>query len=138
MARSVQVNDFMVKHPVLVTPDTDLFEAINEILRHRVSGVAVIDDDRHPAGMLSELDCLRAILSDTYHGEGMANTRVADHMTPDVECVDGHSNVIAVARSMLDHKHRRRPVVDEHNQLIGQITCRAILRCFREFGGPGG
>ncbi len=137
MARSVHVDDFMVKRPVLVTPDTNLFEAINQILSHKVSGVAVIDDDRHPVGMLSELDCLRAILSDTYHGEGMANIRVADHMSPEVECVDARSNVISVARSMLDHKRRRRPVVDEQNRLIGQITCRAILRCFREFGGPG-
>ena len=101
MKKSVDVNDFMVKHPVLVTPDTELFEAIHKILRYKLSGVTVIDDERHPVGMLSELDCLRAILSDTYYAEGAGNIRVADHMTPKVEIVDAHSNVIGVARSML-------------------------------------
>jgi CBS domain-containing protein len=135
MKRSVDVNDFMVKRPVLVTPDTELFEAVNKILRHKLSGVTVVDDEKHPVGMLSELDCLRAILSGAYFQEGVGNIRVADHMTSDVECVDAHSDILAVARSMLDHKRRRRPVVDSHQQLVGQITCRAILRCVREFSG---
>lgn len=134
--QSVDVNDFMVKRPILVTPDTELFEAIHKILRYKLSGITVVDDDKHPVGMLSELDCLRAILSDAYFGEGVGNIRVADHMTPEVECVDAHSDVIGVARSMLDHKRRRRPVVDDHSQLVGQITCRAILKCVKEFGGP--
>ena len=137
MKKSVDVNDFMVKHPVLVTPDTELFEAIQKILRYKLSGVTVIDNERHPVGMLSELDCLRAILSDTYYAEGPGNIHVADHMTPTVECVDAHSDVIGIAKSMLDHKRRRRPVVDEHNKVVGQITCRAILRCVKAFGGPG-
>ena len=134
MKHSVDVNDYMVKRPVLVTPDTELFEAIHQILRHRVSGVAVIDDGRHPVGMLSELDCLRAILSGTYYGDELGAIRVADHMTSDVECVRAHADVIAVAKSMLNHKRRRRPVVNEHNELVGQITCRAILRCVKDFG----
>lgn len=137
MKRSIDVNDFMVKHPALVTPDAELFEAIHKILRYKLSGVTVVDDDKHPVGMLSELDCLRAILSGTYYAEGAGNILVEDHMTSKVECVDAHSDVIGVARSMLDHKRRRRPVVDDHNRLVGQITCRAILKCVRQFGGPG-
>ena len=136
MKRSVDVNDFMVKRPVLVTPDTELFEAITKILRYKISGVAVVDDRKRPVGMLSELDCLRAILSDAYFGEGGAKIEVADHMTSDVECVDAHSDVLGVARSMLDHKRRRRPVVDSQQRVVGQITCRAILKCVSEFGGP--
>lgn len=136
MQHSVDVNDFMVKRPVLVTPETELFEAIHQILRYKLSGVAVVDDDKHPVGMLSELDCLRAILSGTYYGEEVGTVRVADHMTAKVECVHAHANVVDVAKSMLDHKRRRRPVVDDHNQLVGQITCRAILKCVKDFDVP--
>ena len=64
--QSVDVNDYMVKRPVLVNPDTELFEAIHRILRYKISGVTVVDENNHPVGMLSELDCLRAILSGTY------------------------------------------------------------------------
>jgi len=133
MKRTVDVNDYMVKGPVLVTPDTELFEAIDHILRHRLSGVAVVDDNRHPVGMLSELDCLRVVLSGAYYGEQVGSTRVGEHMTKNVDCVKAHANIVDVARSMLANKRRRRPVVDEQNHVLGQITCRAILRCVREF-----
>jgi len=135
MERSVDVNDYMVKGPVLVTPDTELFAAIDQILRHRLSGVAVIDENRHPVGMLSELDCLRVVLAGAYYGDSMGSTRVGEHMTTSVDCVRSHSNIVDVARSMLTNKRRRRPVVDDDNQVLGQITCRAILRCVREFEG---
>ena len=136
MQKSVDVNDYMVKRPVLVTPDTELFEAIHRILRYRISGVAVVDSNKRPVGMLSELDCLRAILADTYLGENVGSMRVADHMTVDVECVPAHSDIIGVAQSMLDHKRRRRPVVNDENKVVGQITCRAILKCVKDFGAP--
>ena len=112
MKHSVDVNDYMVKRPVLVTPETELFEAIHQILRHKLSGVTVVDGDKTPIGMLSELDCLRAILSGTYYGDEI------------------------VAQSMLDHKHRRRPVVNDNNEVVGQLSCRAILKCIKDFDVP--
>lgn len=136
MTQSVDVNDYMVKQPVLVTPDTELFDAIQRILEHRLSGLAVVDDKKHPVGMLSELDCLRAILSGIYYGDAVGKSPVKEYMTPDVECVRAHADLIDVAQSMLDHKHRRRPVVNEKNELIGQLTCRQILRVIKGFGLP--
>ena len=136
MTRSVDVNDYMVKHPVLVTPETELFDAIRQILENKLSGVAVVDDGSHPVGMLSELDCLRAILAGTYYGDAVGKARIEDFMTPDVECVAAHADLIDVAQSMLDHRHRRRPVVNGRNEVIGQLTCRQILRVVQDLGLP--
>ncbi|NKB99558.1 MAG: CBS domain-containing protein [Pseudomonadales bacterium] len=136
MKNLVDVNSYMVKRPVVVTPETELFEAIHKILRHKLSGVTVVDENRHPVGMLSELDCLGAILSGTYYGDEHGTIIVGDHMAREVECVHSHADVIDVAQSMLDHKHRRRPVVNDHNQVVGQLTCRAILKCIKDFDVP--
>ena len=136
MKHSVDVHDYMVKRPVLVSPETELFEAIHKMIRHKLSGVTVVDDEHHPVGMLSELDCLRAILSGTYYGEEVGTILVKDHMAPNVECVASHADVIDVAQSMLDHKHRRRPVINDQNQVIGQLTCRAILKAVKDFDVP--
>lgn len=136
MKHSVDVKDYMVKRPVLVTPETELFEAIHQILRHKLSGVTVVDESKHPVGMLSELDCLKAILSGTYYGDEVGTIKVQDHMTPNVECVQSHADVIAIAQSMIDHKHRRRPVINDQNQVVGQLTCRAILKCIKDFDVP--
>lgn len=134
--KSITVRDHMVKRPVLVHPETELFEAIHQIIRHRISGVAVVDDHRHPVGMLSELDCLRAILAATYHQEAVGTTQVKAHMSDTIECVSVNDDIIDVAKSMLDHKHRRRPVIDSNGHVTGQLTCRSILKGIKEFDVP--
>ncbi|MDZ7827418.1 MAG: hypothetical protein U5R48_17050 [Gammaproteobacteria bacterium] len=50
MFQSTRVRDHMLLKPVLVTPDTDLFEAIHLILVNKISGVTVIDEHRRPVG----------------------------------------------------------------------------------------
>jgi CBS domain-containing protein len=39
---------------------------------------------------------------------------------------------VDVADDMLKKGHRRRPVLD-HGRLVGQITCRQLLRVVSEF-----
>lgn len=134
--RSVKVRDHMVRNPVVVHPDTDLFEAIHQILINKISGLVVVDDERRIAGMLSELDCLKAILSGTYYQQEMGTEAIRGHMVTDVECVSADEDIVDVAQSMLDHKHRRRPVIDADGRVIGQLTCRSILAAVRDFNHP--
>ena len=123
----------MLRKPVTVDVDSDLFSAIHQILVHKISGVIVIDETRRPVGMLSELDALRAILTGSYHQEEVGMIPVADFMTSPVETIKADEDIIDVAASMLDHKHRRRPVVDSHGVLVGQMTCRRILKGIKDF-----
>lgn len=136
MLKSVRVRDYMLTKPVVVKPDTDVFEAIHQILVNRISGVTVVGEDNRPVGVLSELDCLRAILWATYHEEEIGSHPVSDHMSTPVETVYAHDDIIDVAQSMLEHKRRRRPVVDSHGRLVGQLTCRQLLRAIKDFDVP--
>lgn len=132
-----KVRDHMVKRPVLVNPETELFAAIHKILVHKISGVTVVDENKKPVGILSELDCLRAILSGSYYQEEVGTILVKDHMTTGVlETVGPDEQIIDVALSMLDHKHRRRPVVDERGNLLGQLTCRQLLKGVKDLDLP--
>ena len=54
-------------------------------------------------------------------------------MTTDVVSVSLHENIVDVAQDMLAHKHRRRPVIDEDGTLLGQVTCRQLLRAVKDF-----
>jgi len=133
--RSVEIRSYMVPHPETVSPDTTIMDAARKIIEERISGVCVVDKDNNLVGMLSELDCLRAIVTKVYeNGEASAGT-VAEAMTPNVEANDAHEQIINVASSMLDHKHRRRPVVDD-GKLVGQVTCRQILKAIKDFAAP--
>jgi CBS domain-containing protein len=125
----------MIKHPVTVTPDMSIFEASHKILEYKISGVCVVDEDNNLVGVLSELDCLRAIVDKVYEqGQDDAGC-VADVMTHNVEVNHPHDQITNVATSMLDHKHRRRPVVID-GKLVGQVTCRQLLKAIKDFAVP--
>ncbi len=135
MLRSVDMQDYMMRNPVTVSKDMDIYEAINQILVNQVSGICVTDEQNTLIGVLSEMDCLRAILSSVYNESPRAGT-VEEFMTAEVISVSLSDSIVDVATDMLKHKHRRRPVIDENGKLLGQVSCRQLLRAVQEFATP--
>lgn len=133
MLRSVEMKHFIQKDPVKVKADDDVYEAIRLLSAYRVSGACVVDDGGYLVGVLSELDCLKAILSSVYNKSPVG--KVGEFMTKQVITVKATDNIVDVASDMLEFKHRRRPVVSDDGLLIGQVTCRQILDAVKEFGG---
>ena len=67
MLQSVNLRDYMLTNPVKVKEDDNVLEAMQVIIDNKVSGVCVIDTGEKLVGILSELDCLRAVLSAVYN-----------------------------------------------------------------------
>jgi len=135
MLRKFDLEHYMLKHPVCVHPDANLFEAIHLILVNRISGLCVVDDSGRLVGVLSELDCLRGVLSATYNQTAIGTVR--DMMSAsDMQVAHSGDAIVDIAEDMLRHKRRRRPVVDQDGRLVGQITIRQILRAVKEFSSP--
>lgn len=131
MLRSVDLSDYMLHDPVKIHANEDLFDAIHLIIEHRVSGICVVDEQEMLVGVLSEMDCLSAILAATYNEHGDVG-KACEYMTTNIDVCDIHSDLVDVADDMLKKGHRRRPVLD-HGRLVGQITCRQLLRVVSEF-----
>lgn len=135
MLRNIDLQEYMLKNPVSVRADDNLIEAIHQILVNRISGVCVVDEDGKLVGLLSELDCLRGVLSATYNDTAIGMVRdfmAAEH----IQTANPGDDMLAIAQDMLEHKRRRRPVVDADGRLVGQITIRQILRAVKEFSSP--
>ncbi len=132
MLRSVSLRDYMLTNPVKVKPDDNVSEAMRVILDNKISGVCVVDDAENLVGILSEMDCLRAVLAAAYNNDTSVGL-VRDHMASE-NLVVAHpdEDIVDVARDMLAKNKRRRPVV-ENGRLIGQITCRRLLAAVRGF-----
>lgn len=131
MLRSVQIKDYMIQEPVTVFPDEDLFSAVHAILVNKISGVCVIDEQHRLLGVLSEMDCLKAVLDATYNERNVG--MVKEFMITDVVTASLHDDIISLATDMQKKKHRRRPVIDEDGKLVGQVTCRSLLRAVKSF-----
>ena len=133
MLRSVELRKYMLARPVTVRPEATMGEAMRLIIDNKISGLCVVDERGHLVGILSELDCLRAMLSSSYNEGGIG--QVKDFMASDnLVVANPHEDITDVAQDMLLKKKRRRPVVED-GKLIGQVTCRQLLKAARDFNG---
>lgn len=132
MRGSVEVRDYMNRDPVKINVAAGIYDAISLIRAHKVSGVCVVDDEGKLVGVLSELDCLDAILGAVYNEHNVG--KVGEHMSRNVVTADAHDDILKVASDMLVNRHRRRPVLED-GKLVGQITCRQLLAAVNDFPG---
>jgi CBS domain-containing protein len=130
MLHSVDLRDYMITNPIKVRDNANLFDTMKIIIDNKVSGVCVIDENKALVGVLSEMDCLAAILKATYNevGVGLVN----QYMTKDVIVAHPSEGIINIAQDMLLKNQRRRPVV-ENGELVGQVSCRQLLSAVNKF-----
>lgn len=131
MLQSVNLRDYMLTRPVKVRPDDHMLDAMQVIISNKISGVCVVDDDANLVGILSELDCLRAVLGAVYNDTGIGTVR-SYMATENLVVAHPDEDIVDVAQDMLLKNKRRRPVV-ENGRLIGQITCRQLLSAVKKF-----
>lgn len=122
---------YLAEQDVRVQPEMNVYEASRLILDAKASGATVVDASGQLVGVLSELDCLRALVTSVYNGSDPGGALVSDIMTSSVETADADDDIIEVASSMAASKRRRRPVIKD-GKLVGQISCRQILRAVTE------
>ena len=140
----MKVRDIMTTDPISVRGDTLLKEAARIMVRHKVSGLPVIDDDGRLTGIVTEGDFLRREASrdrpyrmsllDALFGEGgevepVAET-VAEVMTQDVVTIAADAGLGEAARLMSHRNIKRLPVVGEDGMLEGIISRADIVNAF--------
>jgi len=128
--QSIHGGDHISKKPVTLRPDTSISDAINAFLKHKISGATVLDGENNVIGVISELDCLQAILTASYHGEAAGT--VEQFMTKEVVSVGPELDILEVAQLLIDGKKRRLPVIDK-GKFAGQISIRSILKAVKDF-----
>lgn len=106
-------------------PEAPIYQAIDHLLKHRISGAPVTDDHNKLVGILSEKDCLRIFANEAFFSEG-AGGHVKDFMSTKVMTIDPDDDVFAAADIFLKSHFRRLPVIED-GRLVGQVSRRDIL-----------
>jgi CBS domain-containing protein len=140
----MKVRDIMTTDPVKVTADTRLKEAARLMVRHRVSGLPVVDEGGKLIGIVSEGDFIRreagrdrphgVSLLDAVFGEGelqpVGAETVAEVMTRSVVTITPEATVGEAARVMGRRSVKRLPVVDLEGELVGIVSRADIVGAF--------
>lgn len=137
MLRSVKAQDYMASKLVTFAPDMELYRALMTLREYKLSASPVVNKDGELVGLLSEVDGLRAILSQTYHEEEMGSGgKVRDYMACQVDTVNHDADIIAVAKIFIDKGRRCLPVV-KSGKLVGMISRADVLRAVEDFANNG-
>jgi len=125
MSKVILVREVMATGLLTLRADLPIFQAIMLLLKNRVSGAPVVDDQGKLLGILSEKDCLNVFANEAFFSIN-AGGQVGDYMSREVLTIDPDDDVFKAAEIFMNNSFRRLPVVEDGN-LVGQLSRRDIL-----------
>jgi CBS domain-containing protein len=147
-SKIVKVSDAMTKNVITTTPETAIEEAARLMIRHRVSGLPVIDGGI-VVGVITEGDLLRRIETGTDLARSvwfafliapgrLAQDYVRSHarkvgevMTRDIVSVTADSSLAEVV-ALMEARRIKRLLVLEQGRLVGIISRADLLRALEQ------
>ncbi len=123
----LKVSDYMSTRLITFKPQQSVEEVIDALIKNRISGGPVVNDNNELVGIISEGDCIKHISDSRYYNMPMEDDRIENRMAKNVETIDGNMNIFDAANKFLNNKRRRFPIV-EGGKLVGQISQKDILK----------
>ncbi|HUT29077.1 MAG TPA: CBS domain-containing protein [Sedimentisphaerales bacterium] len=115
-------SEIMTKDVITVKRTTPIYEAMELLANHDISGLPVVEDDMSLIGILSEKDVIR--LLDTEEGE--TEKTVNDFMTQPALFFDVEESLLDICDFLKKNVFRRVPITHE-GKLVGIISIRDVI-----------
>lgn len=131
MPQPTTIRDCMRRNPLTIKQDANLVEAIEIIFEYKLTGLTVTNDSGQVVGILSELDCIKAVLAAVYNDGDPEHSLVREVMCSEVVTCEPGDSIVEVAQAMLESRQRRRPVI-EAGRLVGQVSSSNVLWALME------
>ncbi|WP_111641965.1 CBS domain-containing protein [Marinimicrobium alkaliphilum] len=126
---SILVRDYMQRDTNAISVSANIAEVVSRLVKGKIPGAPVIDDKKTVVGFVSEQDCIKEMLNNAmFCDEPPSVTKV---MQTDVLTVTPNTSIVEIAQTMLKHKPKIYPVVDD-GKLVGIINRSLILKALVE------
>ena len=141
----MRVHEIMTTEVTTTTAEALLKNAALQLVRGRISGMPVVDGDRHVVGVVSEADILAkegdeqkpggflqwlVDPGDPWVAARFDAVTVGDAMSSPARTILADRTVAEAATLMLDENVNRLPVVDAEGTLIGLVSRGDLVRAF--------
>ena len=130
----LKVSDYMSRNLITFKPDQTIESVMQSLIKHRISGGPVVNDKNELIGIISEGDCIKQISESRYYNMPMQDKTIEKHMATNVETIDGNMNIFDAAKTFVNAKRRRFPIV-ENGKLVGQISQKDVLKAAMKLKG---
>ena len=136
------VNDCMVRHPIMISPETPAAEAEKIMSENKIRHIPIVGDGKRLEGLITRQSLA---LKPTDLGSlnmweitrSLSNLRVKDLMVKvgDVITVTPERTIERAASLMTQNKIGCLPVIEEGRVVVGILTEQDLLRAFQEMLG---
>jgi len=116
------VDSFMTKNVVFVKENTLIYEAMELLIQHKISGLPVVDGEMNLKGLLTEKDVL-SILSNPKVG---IKDSVEYYMSKDIISFTEKATAADICQFFIKSHIRRVPIVRD-GKLVGIVSRRDII-----------
>ena len=141
----MKIKELMDRDLTALHPENTVAEAIETLLRHRMTGLPVLDDDSRVLGFVSEEDIIKSALphyvsslpSSAFlpdYGQfsdrlaRIAEKAVTEIMHRQCVCYNVDDSDFAVASSMIHHHIKVAPVVNADGVMEGSVSRAYLIR----------
>lgn len=119
-------SEIMTAKLVTLSPENDVFEAIEFLLKKHISGAPVIDREGHLLGVFSEKTSMRVLIEAAYNQLPTSKVEAFTDKDPS-RIISDDLDILQIADRFISTSLRRLPVV-RNGKLLGQISRRDVLR----------
>jgi CBS domain-containing protein len=124
---TMTAKDIMTRNIITVKKNTPIYEAVQLVVKHGVSGIPVIRDDMTVEGIVSEKDLINLV----HAKEDAENKTVGDFMTQLAIGFEEDENLLNVCEFLMKNIFRRVPITSK-GKLVGIISIRDALEYILE------
>ena len=124
----ILVADYMTTKLITFRAEDSLDHVISQLIKFKISGGPVVNDNNELIGIISETDCIKHISESKYYNmPSDTNNTVGKYMVTDVDTIDKNMNIFDAAFKFISSHRRRFPVI-ENGKLIGQLSQKDVLK----------
>jgi len=123
----LSIQSVMNRDVITVNPNTPIYEALDRLHKHKVSGLPVVTPTGQVVGILTQKDVLKILIDKTLEIHKTTN----DYMTREVICFSEEDSAIEICKFFLRSHIRRVPIVRD-GILVGIVSRRDIVSLILE------
>ena len=90
--------EIMARSEITLSPTLDIYLALQQLLRRKLTGAPVVDEHGVILGMLTERDCLKVLVGGVFDGRPSGN--VEDYMSTPAESISPAASLYDIVRAV--------------------------------------
>ncbi|MEI5640162.1 MULTISPECIES: CBS domain-containing protein [unclassified Pseudoalteromonas] len=118
------IRDIMSPDYPILTPETELTDAIQQLQKHHLIGAPVVDEARRLVGFISEQQLLKPLLDSSYFCDG--KNHLGELLASPALQVSPQTTVVDLATQMQSNSPKVYPVVAEQ-KVVGIVTRSQVV-----------